>query len=165
MWPKSCYELAVQRLPNTIIYYCWQERRCKMDIHVQKNSFKHLYGACCQLQALKQKVSDYGNLQQRVERLEAEKLSMRRSLDTCNQDIRGLRAKEKEQRKKLSQMEHQLTELCKEKKKTQLLEKRVEEMQGPFRAMGDAPGFSMSDGKRKRKQTEVKKRRVEDKVI
>ena len=139
-----------------------QERRCKMDIHVQKNSSVHLFDACCQLQALKQKVSDYGNLQQRVGRLEAEKLSMKRSLDTCNQEIRGLRATEREQRKKLSQVEHQLAELWKEKKKNQLLEKRVEEMQSRFQAMGNALG--LSDGKGHSKKPEVKKRKVEEKV-
>ena len=134
-----------------------------MDIHVQKNSSVHLFDACCQLQALEQKVSDYGNLQQRVGRLEAEKLSMKRSLDTCNQEIRGLRSTEREQRKKLSQVEHQLAELCKEKKKTQLLEKRVEEMQGRFQAMRNALG--LSDGEGQSKKPEVKrKRKVEEKV-
>ena len=144
------------------IYYCLQERRCKMDTHVQKNSSVHLFDACCQLQALKQKVSDYGNLEQRVERLEAEKLSMKRSLDMCNQEIRGLRATEREQRKKLSQVEHQLAELCKEKKKTQLLEKRVEEMQSRFQAMRNALG--LSDGKGQSKKPGVKKRKVVEKV-
>ena len=131
-----------------------------MSIHCQKNSTVHLYNTCRQLHALKQKVSDYGNLQQRVGRLEEENVSMKRSLDMCNQEIRGLRAIEKEQRKKHSQMEHQLAELCKEKKKTRLL---VEEMQGRFQAMGNALGLSY--GKGQSKEPEVKKRKVEDKVM
>ena len=85
---------------------------------------------------------------------------MKRSLDTCNQEIRGLRATEKEQRRKRSQMEHQLAELSKENKKTQLL---VEEMKGTFQAIGNA--FSLSNGKGQSKKPEVKKRKVEDKVI
>lgn len=87
-------------------------------------------------------------------------MSMKRSLDTCNQEIRGLRATEKEQRRKRSQMEHQLAELSKENKKTQLL---VEEMKGTFQAIGNA--FSLSNGKGQSKKPEVKKRKVEDKVI
>ena len=131
-----------------------------MDIHVQKNSTGHLYNACRQLHALKQKVSDYGILQQRVARLEEEKVSMKRSLDSCNQEIRVLRVTEKEQRIKRAQMEHQLAELTKENKKTQLL---VEEMKGTFQAIGNA--FGLSNGKGQSKKPEVKKRKVEDKVI
>ena len=78
----------------------------------------------------------------------------------CNQEIRGLRATEREQRKKLSQMEHQLAELSKENKKTQLL---VEEMKGTFQAIGNA--FGLSNGRGQSKKAEVKKRKVEDKVI
>ena len=137
-----------------------QEERGKMSIHCQKNSSVHLYNACRQLHALKQKVSDYGILQQRVGRLEEEKVSMKHSLDMCNQEIRGLRATEREQRKKLSQMEHQLAELSKENRKTQLL---VEEMKGTFQAIGNA--FGLSNGKGQSKKAEVKKRKVEDKVI
>ena len=137
-----------------------QEERGKMSIHFQKNSTVHLFDACRQLHGLKQKVSDYGILQQRVGRLEEEKVSMKHSLDTCNQEIRELRATEKEQRKKLSQMEDQFAELSKENKKTQLL---VEEMKGTFQAIGNA--FGLSSGKGQIKKAEVKKRKVEDKVI
>ena len=79
----------------------------------------------------------------------------------CNHEIRGLRATEKEQRKKLSQMEHQLAELSKENKKTQLL---VEEMKGTFQAIGNAFGLSSGNGQLSKK-AEVKKRKVGDTVI
>ena len=131
-----------------------------MGIHCQEDSFLHLFNACRQIHALNQKVSDYGNLKQRVGILEEEKVSMKRSLDKYDNEIRGLRATEKEQREKLSQMEHQLAELSKENKKTQLL---VEEMKGTFQAIGNA--FGLSNGKGQSKKAEVKKRKVEDKVI
>ena len=57
-------------------------------------------------------------------------------------------------------MEHQLAELSKENRKTQLL---VEEMKGTFQAIGNA--FGLSNGKGQSKKAEVKKRKVEDKVI
>ena len=134
-----------------------------MGIHFKKDNLRHLYGACSRLEEVQQKVNEYGSLRQRVGELEKENVSMKLSLDMYNQEIQGLKTKEKGQKKKISQMKQQLAELHKEKEKTQLLEKRVRAMEGRFQAMGNA--LCLSDGEGHSEIQEVKKRKVEDKVI
>ena len=140
-----------------------QELRGKMGMHLQRDSLRHLFGACSRLKEVQQKVNEYGSLRQRVGELAEENVSMKRSLDMCNQEIRRLKTKEKGQKKNISQIEQQLAELHKEKEKTQLLEKRVQAMEGRFQAMGNA--LCLSDGEGHSEIQEVKKRKVEDKVI
>lgn len=144
--------------PLSIIVFT-QEYRCKMKDHYAQES-PHLFKACKELQKLKQTVSGYGFLQQRVATLEVEKQAMERSLNICRQEIHELRASEREKSYMLTQLKTQLAELDRGKSKIQFLEQRVEEMEDRFQAVGYALGF----GKEQNKKANGNKRKAEVKV-
>lgn len=145
--------------PLSIIVFT-QAYRCKMKDHYAQDSL-HLFKACKELQKLKQTVSGYGILQQRVALLELEKEAMELYLIQCRQEIQELRASEKESYL-LTQLKTQSAELDRGKTKIQFLEQRVEEMEDRFQAVGYALGFG--DGKEQSKKANGGKRKAEVKV-
>lgn len=140
--------------PLSIIVFT-QGYRCKMKDHYAQDS-PHLPKACKELQKLKQTVSGYGFLQQRVATLEVEKQAMERSLNICRQEMQELRASEREKSYMLTQLKTQLAELDRGKTKIQFLEQRVEEMEDRFQAVGYALGFG--DGKNGKKANGSKRK-------
>ena len=132
-----------------------------MKDHYAQDS-PHLPKACKELQKLKQTVSGYGFLQQRVATLEVEKRAMERSLNICSQQIEELRASERKKSYMLTQLKTQLAELDRGKTKIQFLEQRVEEMENRFQAVGYALGFG--DGKEQSEKTNGSKRKAGVKV-
>ena len=146
--------------PLSIIVFT-QGYRCKMKDHYAQDS-PHLPKACKELQKLKQTVSGYGILKQRVVILELEKQAMELSLNKCRQEIQELRASEREKSYILTQLKTQSAELDRGKTKIQFLEQRVEEMEDRFQAVGYALGFG--DGKEQSKKANGGKRKAEVKV-
>ena len=132
-----------------------------MKDHYAQDS-PHLFKACKELQKLKQTVSGYGFLQQRVQTLEVEKQAMERSLNISRREIQELRVSEREKSYMLTQLKTQLAELDRGKTKIQFLEQRVKEMEDRFQAVGYALGFG--DGKEQSKKANGGKRKAEVKV-
>ena len=87
---------------------------------------------------------------------------MERALNKSRQEIQELRAKEREKSYMLTQLKTQLAELDRGKTKIQFLEKRVEQMEDRFQAVGYALGFG--DGKEQSKKANGSKRKAEVKV-
>ena len=105
-----------------------------MKDHYAQDSL-HLFKACKELQKLKQTVSGYGILQQRVALLEVEKQAMEISLKQCRQEIQELRASEREKSYLLTQLKTQSAGWTEGKRKLSFWNNALKKWRTDFRLL------------------------------